>query len=526
MRPEQNLSASAEGISKRCLADLRVTDPRDDKKRIQDTKGGLLKDSYRWILDNADFRRWRRDVDSRLLWIKGDPGKGKTMLLCGIIDELLSAGETHDRVLSYFFCQATDARINNALAVLRGLVYLLASQRPSLVQYIQKKYDDAGKALFEDTNAWVALSEILAEMLRDPSLEGAYLVVDALDECVGDLPALLDLIVRVSAPRVKWIVSSRNWPQIEEQLCAAGQTLSLELNADSVATAVAVYIQYKVGDLAKRKKYRPETREAVQHYLSLNAQDTFLWVALVCQELGKVSQRKAVTEMGRFPPGLDAMYSQMLAQICEGGDAVLCKRILGLVATCYRPVSLEECAALAETPEETIGDIESMQEIVGLCGSFLTIRDSIVSFVHQSAKDFLLTTASSEIFPFGMGEIHHTISSRSLDILTATLRRDIYDLNHPGFTIDQVSVPDPDPLVTARYSCVYWVDHLYDCDPSNKANKDLRDEGSVDKFLRRSYLYWLEALSLLRSMPKGILSMTKLNSILQVRPIHPYLRLC
>ena len=33
----------------RCLADLRVTDPRDDKKRIEDTKGGLLKDSYHWI---------------------------------------------------------------------------------------------------------------------------------------------------------------------------------------------------------------------------------------------------------------------------------------------------------------------------------------------------------------------------------------------------------------------------------------------------------------------------------------------
>ncbi|CZR68133.1 uncharacterized protein PAC_18032 [Phialocephala subalpina] len=52
------------------------------------TKGGLLKDSYRWILDNTDFQRWRQDEQSRLLWIKGDPGKGKTMLLCGIIDEL------------------------------------------------------------------------------------------------------------------------------------------------------------------------------------------------------------------------------------------------------------------------------------------------------------------------------------------------------------------------------------------------------------------------------------------------------
>ncbi|KAH7160544.1 hypothetical protein B0J13DRAFT_494208, partial [Dactylonectria estremocensis] len=73
---------------KQCLKDLRETDPRDDKTRIQETKGGLLRDSYRWILDHGDFQQWRDDSQGRLLWIKGDPGKGKTMLLCGIIDEL------------------------------------------------------------------------------------------------------------------------------------------------------------------------------------------------------------------------------------------------------------------------------------------------------------------------------------------------------------------------------------------------------------------------------------------------------
>ncbi|CZR66010.1 uncharacterized protein PAC_15910 [Phialocephala subalpina] len=42
----------------------------------------------RWILENYDFQRWCNDQQSRLLWVKGDPGKGKTMLLCGIINEL------------------------------------------------------------------------------------------------------------------------------------------------------------------------------------------------------------------------------------------------------------------------------------------------------------------------------------------------------------------------------------------------------------------------------------------------------
>ncbi|KAJ5557051.1 NACHT nucleoside triphosphatase [Penicillium frequentans] len=70
-RPEASLNQA-------CMCDLRTTDPRDDKNRIE----------QRWIIDSQSSKQWRFGQDSRLFWIRGDPGKGKTMLLCGIIDEL------------------------------------------------------------------------------------------------------------------------------------------------------------------------------------------------------------------------------------------------------------------------------------------------------------------------------------------------------------------------------------------------------------------------------------------------------
>jgi hypothetical protein len=145
--------------SKRCVQDLHGTDPRNDKERIEETKGGLLADSYRWILNNTTFQQWQEDPHSHLLWIKGDPGKGKTMLLCGIINELQTAAYNTVAV-SYFFCQATDSRINTATAVLRGLLYMIVVQQPSLISHVRKKHDQAGKSLFEDANAWVVLTEI------------------------------------------------------------------------------------------------------------------------------------------------------------------------------------------------------------------------------------------------------------------------------------------------------------------------------------------------------------------------------
>ncbi|RYP43342.1 hypothetical protein DL768_009976 [Monosporascus sp. mg162] len=66
MRQEKK-SEKQEEKNKECLADLHTTDPRDDKERIKQTKGGLLEDSSNWILKHDDFRRWRNNDEARLL---------------------------------------------------------------------------------------------------------------------------------------------------------------------------------------------------------------------------------------------------------------------------------------------------------------------------------------------------------------------------------------------------------------------------------------------------------------------------
>ncbi|KAG9231094.1 NACHT domain-containing protein [Amylocarpus encephaloides] len=192
------------------------------------------------------------------------------------------------------------------ITVLRGLLYLLLNQHPSLVSHVQKKHDHAGKALVEDADAWTALCEIFKNILRDPNLNNIYLIIDALNECETDLPKLLDFIVQQSptSSRVKWIVSSRNWPDIEEKLEMAGckVRLCLELNPESVSTAVGSFIQYKVSQLVERKKYNDKTRDTVLDYLSFHADGTFLWIALVCQNLENISGRKAVAKLSTFSP--------------------------------------------------------------------------------------------------------------------------------------------------------------------------------------------------------------------------------
>ncbi|KAJ0383710.1 hypothetical protein COL922a_009915 [Colletotrichum nupharicola] len=260
------------------LADLRVTDPRSDKIRIERTKGNLLKNSCIWILDNNDFRQWLSE--KRLLWIKGSPGKGKTMLLCGVIDELQAMGY---KSTFFFFCQATDARLNNATSVLRGLLYLILDPNPHLLKLVREKDDKAGAGIFKHVNSWDVLCQMIISTVSHESLRDVILVIDGLDECTSQLDQLIRFIIDLTA-HAKIIVSSRLWLSITRGLAIALDDmkiyLSLELNEDVISVAVNAYINYKVNQLVVLKRLEDEMRNKICDYLVAKANSTFLWVSL------------------------------------------------------------------------------------------------------------------------------------------------------------------------------------------------------------------------------------------------------
>ncbi|KAJ5306582.1 hypothetical protein N7508_005597 [Penicillium antarcticum] len=476
---EQHMSAAE---YRRCLRNLKSTNPFDDKDRIETDKGGLLDDSYRWVLENEQFQSWIHG--SGILWIKGDPGKGKTMLLCGIINEL----PTHGTNIAFFFCQENHAAINNATAVLRGLISMLVKQQPSLQIHV-------GEGPFEGENAWFALRKVLANILKDPMLQETYLIIDALDECTRDLEKLLSFLVEISSnSHIKCLVSSRNWPNIERDLRDAEPTRLILENEAILSAAVDSFIRHKINVLAKNNNYMTGLRDSVQDYLISNANGTFLWVALVCKELTNVPKRHVEKKLRGFPPSLNELYERMLVQITESEDAEICMSLLNVTTSVYRPLTLGEIPSYIQLSEDEASDLK---EIIGYCGSFLSLQGHTVSLVHQSAKDFLLQTKFDSVYPGGLENVHYSLFSKSLQAMEMNLRRDIYGINDPGYPIRQVKRPNPDPLAAIRYGVVHWIEHLNACCSSQTLDKDLQDGGSLDRFLRCDYLHWLEALSIL-----------------------------
>lgn len=89
------------------------------------------------------------------------------MLLCDATEEL---GKSSLENLTFFFYQGTTLSLNNATAVLRGLLYLLVSQQLLLASHLRKRYNQVGQSLFKDINAWIAVLEIFTNVILNPNL--------------------------------------------------------------------------------------------------------------------------------------------------------------------------------------------------------------------------------------------------------------------------------------------------------------------------------------------------------------------
>ncbi|RYP12752.1 hypothetical protein DL767_011135 [Monosporascus sp. MG133] len=481
------------------LKELKWTDPTIDKLRIERTKGGLYEAASRWILAHPSYHQWRHD-ETKLLWIKGGAGKGKTMLLVAIIRELQP-------------CTKLDNPSADSTAV----------------SYLRNHYDRMGKEVFDvsnnNVNAFDALSNIFRQMVRHPRSETVYLAVDALDECEDGLPDLLSLIRESSLQenRLKWIVTSRNQVNVDESLA-----LSLKLNSEAVVRAIEVYIAHKVSQIPSLKS-NPAQRATVQQKLLGKADGTFLWVDLMLRFIYGTLGDDVVRRIDKIPSGLPPLYDRMMGDIGKSTSDYRdsCLVILSIATLAYRPLHILELRTLAGLEKYETADLE---RIVDMCGSFLTLLESRVYPIHQSAKDYLVSEAAvGKIFPSGTHSVHRSIVDRSVAAMEKVLSRDIYGLVHPGTLIHEVMGPAQDPLLGVGYSYVYWIDHVCKADQSgfqrnrrsrlakvlrkpSAPSESTRLRDSINTFFQHHFLHWLEALSLLGVVTNGVISLTRFRN--------------
>src|SRR5271154_7556192 len=122
------------------------------------------------------------------------------------------------------------------------------------------------------------------------------------------------------------------------------------------ATATwTTYSTYKVLELKRIKGYDNKLCDQVRDQLHQKANETFLWVALICQELeGEVENWDVLQLPGEVPSDLKLLYARMIEQIrqLKGRSPIFCMQVLSTTTLAYRPFHLLELEALADSPTE------------------------------------------------------------------------------------------------------------------------------------------------------------------------------
>ena len=476
----------------------------------------MLHKSFDWILRDPKYIGWQDGTDVCLLWIKGGAGKGKTMMSIGLIEELLQRPKDAT-VVTYFFCQNADYELNTIEAIIKGLIRQLVRQQEQLKQCLRDRWDTVHEQFSEDVTSWRGLWNIFMEMLDCCTCPRVYVIVDALDECQDDgMADLLKLIVRTGLGRpsqIKWLLTSRPLDSAEQELLAGSDQVrvSLELNSRHVSEAVKTYISYKVAELDRRCYYGSALRQDIEQALRQKAEDTFLWVSLVCKGLEDVHRDKALSIIQDLPPGLHPYYHRMFSQLSSGQSTVVkgCIRLLKVMMLAYRPLNLEELGSVTGLSD---GEV-SIEVLVDRCASFVKMRGTNTEFVHESAREYLAGKDGQPILDSYDQYGHAEVVLNCLTYLSERLKINLVDLPRPDFTRERLKELKDEKkdlyLASLDYAATFWVQHLHDARRNALVGDALvgdvlTEQGEIGTFLRTKLLEWLECLSLLDRLPIAI----------------------
>ena len=178
----------------------------------------------------------------------------------------------------------------------------------------------------------------------------------------------------------------------------------------------------------------------------------------MCKELEGVPLYRTREVLQALPPGLDPLYARMMRQI-EMQDVRTvryCKDTLQSITLAFRPLQLGELAVATGLPKDQFNDVQAVVDLVGRCGSFLTVREGVVSFIHLSAKDFFTLGNGRQVFDGTPAEEQGRITELLLDAMDSTLQRDMCSLQKPGVRIQEATGRVRGScLARVAYACEY-----------------------------------------------------------------------
>ncbi|KAF7118883.1 hypothetical protein CNMCM5793_008519 [Aspergillus hiratsukae] len=343
-----------------------------------------------WLFQDDVVKDWL-DVSggsSRVLWLQGIPGAGKTFLAGGMVDKAYTIGHTAFAFLSHAFSSSTSA-----LSVLHSLLFQLAAQHEDLQDVLCHSTKEQIKS-----NVTVAVDTLKAVL---DCAGHVFLIIDGLDEIdVIERRVLLEKLLHLSheCHEIRILISSRREEDITEILKGSAEMVRVDGRNDE---SIHSFVDDQLKQIFHSRRFPPQIQDEIKRSLAplaSKAKGMFLYAKVVLSGIELIDDVAEICEqMSILPEDLDDAYSRVLVRIDKlrpPSAREKARRILTWVGSSPTPLTVQEIEqALTVKPgsHELEKKVFASPNFYRLCGPIIEIVDGYVQFVHFTVKKYLFS---------------------------------------------------------------------------------------------------------------------------------------
>ncbi|KAH8891599.1 hypothetical protein GQ53DRAFT_687160, partial [Thozetella sp. PMI_491] len=338
-----------------------------------------------WLAQDSQFQAWR-NKSRGLLWIKGPPGTGKSVLMKFAVT-MMSDRVDKELIVSYFIHGRGTPLQKSPEGVFRALLHSMLGHFPKHLSQFAKRFKEKERRSASQGECNLSLRELqgfMSEVLtKGTRNQPTIIFVDALDECghenaremVEYFQDLMEDVERESG-QVKICFSSRQYPVIKSEPIP---TISVKDKNDS---DIQIVVQKRL-----RQIYPEEDRKEIEKDILLKAQGGFQWAVIVSDKAVEGNANGTKVEKLReclttTPETLNELYADLLGDISAEEKSQTTKLFQWLLFA-QRPLAAQELRdALATDQDMACTTISLLQSHV----SWIKDLDNFMTYVKRISR--------------------------------------------------------------------------------------------------------------------------------------------
>ncbi|KAK5062754.1 hypothetical protein LTR84_004829 [Exophiala bonariae] len=381
-----------------------------------------LQGTCTWSISTREYRDWQAERRPAVLWLTGDAGCGKTVLINFLVQELSTSEVPRlakDELTCCFFCARDIESQKDARSLLKALILQILWAKKDVVRQIKEAYSSIRH---EYEPSFETVWHVFEMTVRLTPCKCLYIVIDALDECEESSRSLLlakllhilqprNLAGGMRRKRIKLIISgqpfiSRAWRVGDEHLSQF--YIDMEGRPEGLMGDIQRFIDYKVDDLVYNSVCSRATGEQLKRTLYTRAENSFLWLSVVLDDLkhGLDYHHTDVQQVLTSIPGnLKDFYTKHLPPV-PGHHLQRLGCYVKLLVACARPLTLPEVDMFStDHGQQSRGGVSPvdgalvMNSLRRALGALVKFPDGKVQLIHSTVKDYLLALQSDPYHP-------------------------------------------------------------------------------------------------------------------------------